>query len=140
MTPPADLPALSPLIVLHLLTAIAAVAVGPLALASRKGSPLHRAAGRVWVLLMGVTAFSALFIRESSLPHLFGFTPIHLLILSTAWGLIQGVQAARRGNIAAHRRAMRLTYVSACLVAGAFTLLPGRYLGNLLWHHALGWV
>jgi uncharacterized membrane protein len=29
-------------------------------------------------------------------------------------------------------------YVSACLVAGAFTLLPSRYLGGLVWHQWLG--
>ena len=32
-----------------------------------------------------------------------------------------------------------LTWVCrACLVAGAFTLLPNRYLGGLLWHGLLG--
>lgn len=138
MTPPAELSALPPMVIFHLIAAGMAVAVGPLALASRKGSTLHRGAGKVWLLLMAVTAFSALFIRESGLPDLFGFTPIHLLIISTVWGLTTGMLAARRGDIAAHRRSMRITYFSACIVAGAFTLLPGRYLGDLLWHHLLG--
>ena len=138
MTQPAELSALPPVAVFHLLAASTAVAVGPLALASRKGSRLHRGAGKAWVLLMALAALSALFIRATDLPNLFGFTPIHLLIISTAWGLGQGVLAARRGDIAAHRRSMRITYISACLVAGAFTLLPGRYLGDLVWHHMLG--
>jgi hypothetical protein len=30
-------------------------------------------------------------------------------------------------------------YVGACLIAGGFTLLPSRYLGNLIWHEWLGW-
>jgi uncharacterized membrane protein len=32
---------------------------------------------------------------------------------------------------------MQSLYASL-LIAGAFTLLPGRYLGSLLWHHTLG--
>jgi uncharacterized membrane protein len=32
-----------------------------------------------------------------------------------------------------HRKVMQRLYVSACLVAGAFTLLPGRMLGQMLW-------
>ena len=87
---------------------------------------------------MALAAFSALFIRATNLPNLLGFTPIHLLILTTAYGLGRGLYEVRRGNIAAHQRAMRITYVSACVIAGAFTLLPGRYLGDLLWHHLLG--
>ena len=38
----------------------------------------------------------------------------------------------------AHRKAMRSLYIGACLLAGLFTLLPGRFLGRLLWQHALG--
>lgn len=138
MTQAAALTALPPVVVLHLVAASAAIALGPFALWSRKGSPLHRAAGKFWVLLMVVTAFSALFIHATNLPNLFGFTPIHLLVLSTAWGIGRGLLAVRRGDIAGHRRSMRITYISACVVAGAFTLLPGRYLGDLVWHHALG--
>lgn len=28
---------------------------------------------------------------------------------------------------------MRSVYIGACVVAGLFTLVPGRYLGDLLW-------
>lgn len=30
---------------------------------------------------------------------------------------------------------MRGLYMGGLVIAGAFTLLPGRLLGNLLWHH-----
>jgi uncharacterized membrane protein len=33
---------------------------------------------------------------------------------------------------------MQFTYIGACIVAGLFTLVPGRYLGDLLWHNFLG--
>ncbi len=124
---------------IHLGAAVSALVLGPFALWSVKGSPLHRGAGRLWVLLMAAAAVSALFIRSTNLPNFHGFSPIHLLILSTAYGLGRGLLEVRRGRIAAHRRSMRLTYVAGCVVAGAFTLLPGRFLGDLLWRQALGW-
>lgn len=37
----------------------------------------------------------------------------------------------------AHRQTMQYLYIGACIVAGAFTLLPSRYLGRLIWH---GWL
>jgi uncharacterized membrane protein len=38
-----------------------------------------------------------------------------------------------QGNITGHRKSMISLYIGACLVAGLFTLLPGRFLGDLLW-------
>ena len=92
----------------------------------------------VWVLLMLVTAISALCIRDYQLPNLAGYTPIHLLVPLLFAGLLVAFGRLARRDIAGHRRAMRITYMGACLVAGAFTLLPNRYLGGLLWHGLLG--
>jgi uncharacterized membrane protein len=38
-----------------------------------------------------------------------------------------------------HQKAMRGTFWGGC-VAGLFALAPGRFLGQWLWHHALGWL
>jgi uncharacterized membrane protein len=38
-----------------------------------------------------------------------------------------------QGNVRGHRLTMQWTYVMACIVTGLFTLMPGRYLGRLLW-------
>ena len=38
-----------------------------------------------------------------------------------------------QGNITGHRKSMISLYIGACLVAGLFTLVPGRFLGDLLW-------
>ncbi len=46
--------------------------------------------------------------------------------------------AFRRGNVVGHRQQMRGMFIGGCVLAGVFTLLPGRYLGHLLWHQALG--
>lgn len=37
-----------------------------------------------------------------------------------------------KGNIQGHRKTMIRLYVAACLVTGAFTLLPGRLMHTLL--------
>lgn len=128
---------LSPAIAIHLCAALAAVAVGPVALwARRQGQArtrLHRAAGYAWVTLMVVTAVSAVFISDPALPHIGGFGPIHLLIPVVLGSLVVAFRQLFKGNIAGHRRTMLSLYVSACLVAGAFTLLPGRMLGQLVW-------
>ncbi|MBS0507373.1 MAG: DUF2306 domain-containing protein [Proteobacteria bacterium] len=133
---------LTPLITVHLAAALAGTAVGPIALwARRRGAArprLHRIAGYSWVLLMLVTALSAVFIRDYKLPNLAGYTPIHLLVPALLGGLTLAFWRLARHDIAGHRRAMRITYLGACLVAGAFTLLPSRYLGGLLWHGLLG--
>ena len=128
---------LTPLIAIHMSAAIGAVATGPVALWARKGRTqrprLHRAFGYAWVTLMLATAVSAIFIRDLGLPNLAGYTPIHLLIPVTLIALFSAFWFLARGNIAGHRKTMQRLYVGACLVAGAFTLLPQRYLGHLLW-------
>lgn len=136
----ADLASLSPAILVHLATATAALALGPVALAVRKGSHSHRAFGYAWVTLMIGAALSAMFIRDFRLPNLAGFTPIHLLVLLTFAGIGRAIWHVMHRRIDAHRKAMWSTYLGACVTAGAFALLPGRYLGDLLWHHALGLV
>jgi uncharacterized membrane protein len=90
---------------------------------------------------MLAAATSSLFIRDFHLPNIGGYTPIHLLTLATFAGVSTGLYLVIvKRNISAHRRAMWKTYLGGCVVAGLFTLLPGRYLGDLLWHHALGLV
>jgi uncharacterized membrane protein len=135
---------MSPLIAVHMTAALLAVATGPVALwARRTGNPhprLHRAFGYAWVTLMLVTAGSAVFIRDFSLPNIGGYTPIHLLVPLVPGGLLAAFWLLARGNVRGHRIAMKSLYVGACLVAGAFTLLPNRYLGQLVFGQWLGLV
>ncbi len=140
LTSPADLFDLPVLMLAHLAVASAALLLGPLALRARKGSLLHRSAGYGWVALMLATAATSLFMRNHGGLNLAGFTPIHLLALLTFAGIGGALWAVWRRNVQAHRRAMWSVYLGGCVVAGVFTLLPGRLLGQLLWHHALGLV
>ena len=135
---------LSPLIAVHMTAAISAIGLGPIALWARRGATqrprLHRAFGYAWVTMMLVTAVSAIFIRDYRLPNIAGFTPIHLFVPATFYFLFRAFQALSKGNITSHRRNMQRLYISACLIAGAFTLLPNRYLGNLIWRQWLSLV
>jgi uncharacterized membrane protein len=134
-------------IAIHLSAALGALALGPVALWARRGHAaaasgqrprLHRAAGYAWVTLMLATAVSALFIRDYNLPNIAGYTPIHLFVPYTLGGLFLAFRHLLRGNIAGHRHNMLGLYLGACLGAGVFTLLPSRYLGQLVWGQWLG--
>lgn len=128
---------ITPAIAIHLAATLAATAIGPIALWTRLGRQPrprpHQAAGYAWVTLMVIAAISALFIRDFARPNLAGYSWIHLLIPFTLGQLLLSWRALRRGNLAAHRKIMQGLYVGACLIAGAFALLPGRLLGCWLW-------
>lgn len=133
---------LTPTIAVHMTAALGALVVGPLALWARKSASqrprLHRAFGYAWVTLMVVAATSALFIRDYRLPNIGGYTPIHLLIPVTFTSLFFAFRYLVRNDIAGHRKTMQGLYFGACVAAGAFTLLPSRYLGQLVWGQWLG--
>ena len=133
---------LTPLIAVHMTAALAAIATGPVALWARKGRAqrprLHRAFGYAWVTLMILTAATALFISGNDLPHIAGFGPVHVLIPVAIGMLFLAFRFLAQGNIAGHRKMMQRLYFGACIVAGAFTLLPNRYLGHLVLGQWLG--
>ena len=134
----------TPLIAVHMTAAIGAVILGPFALWARMGSVqrpwLHRAMGYAYATLMLLAATSACFIRDFNLPNVQGFTAIHLLIPVTLISLWVAFRALAKKDFVTHRITMQSLYVSACLIAGGFTLLPSRYLGNLVWGEWLGWL
>jgi len=135
---------LTPVIAIHMSAAIAALVIGPVVLWARLGKHirpwLHRALGYAWTTLMLIAAISAIFIRDFNLPNIAGYTPIHVLIPVTLVSLFFAFRALARREFVAHRQTMQYLYIGACVVAGAFTLLPSRYLGQLIWHEWLGWL
>jgi uncharacterized membrane protein len=109
---------------IHLATVVPAFAIGTwLIFGSTKGSTTHRALGVTYLALMTVTAASTVFIRTIN-PG--GFSPVHLFIPLTLYGVFAALWNVRRGNIKGHRSAMLGLYFGGLLIAGAFTLLPGR--------------
>jgi uncharacterized membrane protein len=121
-------------VIVHLVVAVGALLLGPLALWLRKGSRSHRAAGYAWITLMAAAALSSVFIRDFRLPNVLGYTAIHTLTLATFVGIGLGIWHISRRNVVRHRRVMQMTY-GAAVLAGVFAFLPERYLGGLVLHH-----
>lgn len=118
----------TPVMLIHLFAALAAVVVGTAMFLLKKGTPLHRMSGRVWLLLMAVTALASFGIRHNG--H---FSWIHLLSLMTLYSLFQALRSIRVRDVARHRRFVTGAY-AGLVIAGLFTLMPGRRLGYLVWH------
>lgn len=127
---------LTPTLTIHISAAVGAVALGPVALWARlrthQQPRLHRAFGFAWVTLMFITATSALFIHTGKIPHIAGWSPIHLLILLTYGSLFAAFWSLYKGNVRGHKITMLNLYFWACLVTGIFTLWPGRLMNRLI--------
>ena len=113
-----------PAIQLHAFTAIAAFALGAVQLSAPKGTLPHRTAGWIWVALMVIVAVSSFFIHDLRIWD--AWSPIHLLSVFTLALLLLAVMHARRHRVDRHRRAMIAIFVGALVIAGLFTLAPGR--------------
>ncbi len=113
----------------HLVTIGAALALTPAMLWRRRGDAAHRVLGYVWAGSLGATALASFGIRQINDGAL---SPIHLLSAWTVYQIVRIVLAARRGDVARHRRAVRGMVIGALLVAGLFTFPFGRMLGTWL--------
>jgi uncharacterized membrane protein len=114
----------APAIPLHAFAAMAAFVLGIVQFAAPKGTLPHRTIGWVWVGLMMSVAASSLWIQQLRLVG--PWSPIHLLSLFTLVTVPLGVWRAHRHNVADHRRIMTMIFSGALVIAGLFTLLPGR--------------
>jgi uncharacterized membrane protein len=122
---------------IHAAAATAAMALGAAILFRRKGTRVHKMLGRIWVGLMLIVATSAVFINEIRLIG--PFSPIHIFVIFTYVGLWQAIREIRRGNVQAHQAGMKSIYLGALLLTGAFTLLPGRRMHEVLFGAEAGW-
>jgi uncharacterized membrane protein len=113
---------------IHVAAALAAVLIGFVVLARPKGRGLHKVLGWFWVAAMGVTAVSSLFMTGLNGN---AYSMIHLLAGWTIVALPMGVYLIRRRNVRGHQRTMLGMFLGGLLVAGALTLLPGRFMFNL---------
>ncbi len=117
----------APLVVqLHAFAAIAALGLGIVQLAAPKGTLPHRALGWVWVVLLLAISISSFWIHGHSWRLWRTWSPIHLLSILAPIMLIVGIVSARRHNIVSHKITMVSIFIGALVIAGAFTLVPGR--------------
>jgi uncharacterized membrane protein len=113
---------------LHIAGALASLGLGSAVLFLRKGTIVHRRIGWLWVGAMfavAVTSFWMTGIRPGQ------FSPIHLLSILTLVTLPFAIWARRVGRISSHRAAMLSLYFSL-VAAGAFTLMPTRLIGRMV--------
>ena len=119
-------------ILFHIATAAVAAILGPFILFRRKGDHIHKVTGRIWAGLMIVTAISSAFIRTPGAGIAgTGFSYIHVFTVWTLINIPLGIWAIRQKRVAMHRGMMTGLYLGL-LIAGGFTFIPGRLLGNLV--------
>ena len=115
---------------LHAIMAMIAIILGGIQLSMKKGGPIHKLLGRIWVGLMLIVAITSFFIHEIKLWG--AYSPIHLLSLLTIFTLGLAIYYVRIGNIIRHKQTMIALYFFALIVAGFFTLMPGRVMHQIL--------
>ena len=126
----APLLAASPAIQMHAFAALAAFALGAVQLTAPKGTIPHRLFGWLWAGLMLTVVLSSFFIHEI---RLWGpWSPIHLLSIFTLVMLPLAVWRAHTHRVADHRRIMIMTFIGALVIAGLFTLVPGRIMHRVI--------
>lgn len=115
---------------IHVLGAVLAIVLGPIALFRKSRDIVHKVCGYGWIIAMIVTAASSFWI--SSIRMIGPFSVIHGLSLLTFWGLWQGWRAIRTKDIKKHQSEMRGLYVYALGIAGTFAFSPGRLMNRLV--------
>jgi len=120
----------APAVPLHAFAAMAAFVLGIVQFAAPKGTLPNRTVGWIWVALMAVVAASSFWIHQIRLVG--PFSPIHLLSIFTLLMLPLAIWRAHTHRVAAHRVMMILIFAGALVIAGLFTLLPGRIMHQVV--------
>ena len=115
---------------LHAFAAITAFVLGVVQLAAPKGTLPHRTLGWIWVGLMATVAISSFWIHQARIIG--PWSPIHLLSIFTLVILPLGVWRAHRHRVKDHRRIMIFIFTGALVIAGLFTLVPGRIMHTVI--------
>lgn len=119
-------------LILHVLAALVALILGPVALYRPRRDRVHKRIGYAWVTAMATVAVSSFWLDAQILPLVAGFGPIHVLSVVTLVSLGWALRAIRRRHVQVHQQIMRQLYWWAIGVTGLLTLLPGRDLNRML--------
>lgn len=122
---------------LHVAAAMGALLLGPIAILTKRRDWRHKSVGYVWIGCIVTTALSSFWISGIAIVGPFG--PIHLLSLFVLWSVFDALAAAIRKDISAHRAGMTSLYIYAVVLTGMFTLLPGRFMNQLVLGGSGGW-
>lgn len=115
-------------VMIHVASVLPTIPLGGYLLLAPKGTARHRMLGKVWLVLMLVTATSAIFIQSSG-----SFSWIHIFVPMTFHAAWKVMDTARKGDIAAHKKHLVTTYLTALMLPGiAAFVLPGRLMNVML--------
>jgi uncharacterized membrane protein len=115
-------------VILHVAAVLPTIPLGGWLLLAKKGTALHKQLGKVWLVLMLLTATTAIFIQSSG-----SFSWIHLFVPLTFHAAWKVMATARAGNIKAHKNHLVRTYLLALMIPGiAAFLVPGRLMNVML--------
>jgi len=124
------------IIYVHATLALLAVPLGLYIFMTKKGTKKHRMLGRIWVTFLVVVSLTAIFIQAINPGQ---YSLIHLLIPFTLSSLIYSIWNIKKFKKTkierykfAHMYLMIGAYVGALLIAGAFTMMPGRFFHEIL--------
>ena len=103
--------------------------IGTYLLFTEKGTGTHKKLGRIYMVLMLVTATITLFMKARVGPvFLNHFGYIHSLSMLTIYTVPFAYFAAKKGNSKKHKSGMIGLYAGGIIIAGSFALMPGRLL------------
>lgn len=115
---------------LHAYAALSAFALGVVQLSRVKGTSQHRALGYTWVGLMLIVAISSFWIHDL---RVWGpWSPIHLLSIMVLGMLPLAIYYARAHRVRGHKLTMLGLFSGALIIAGLFTLAPGRIMHRVV--------
>ena len=124
------------IIYFHSIFALIAVPLGLYILMKKKGTTQHRLLGLIWVIFLVIVSISAIFIQAINPGH---YSLIHFFIPLTLGSLVYSIwniSKFKKTRIQkyklAHMYSMISVYVGALIIAGAFTLMPGRFFYDIL--------
>jgi uncharacterized membrane protein len=110
-------------IYIHLLAVIPSLILGAINLSLKKGTLTHKRIGKVWAVLMLITAISSLFIMPTG-----SLTWLHLFSILVIICIPVGVFSIRKGNIKRHTYCMLGAYIGTVISAYFAVMTPGRFL------------
>ena len=115
---------------IHLGTIVPAFFIATFLLLSRKkGHSVHKLLGKIYMILMLITAIISLFMSARVGPTVFNhFGFIHLFSVLVLYSVPSAYFAIRKGDIKTHKGNMIGLYIGGLLIAGAFAFTPGRLL------------
>lgn len=117
----------------HLATIAPCFLIGTWLLLRRKGTPAHKALGKVYLALITISSVVAAAMPAAVGPTLWnhvGF--IHVFCVFVFVSVPLALWSIKRGDVKTHAGTMRGLYFGGILIAGFFAMTPGR----LLW----GWL